>query len=94
MRDLFYFRKEKILALVIGYTNESLNVCEFKDALLREANKFAEIAQVAIEHVSSDIINTSRRYKNMRVFWAEGIVNPPKEAFDCKDWTMWKWLED
>lgn len=100
MENLFYSKSEKILFWVAGYTgdNNTCNALEKIAYLQKNAETFAKMCPgILISNVCTNQILSSRRYKYMRVFWAENIEHPPKNAFVIggeNDWTMSKWLHD
>jgi len=69
MKELFYTEHDKMLFWVSGYENGSNNVVEYTNSILDDAKKFASIADCDLTNVKSTVINNSRRYKNMRVFY-------------------------
>ena len=101
MKDLFYSKSEKILFLIIGYTNESQNVSEFIKALKEDTKDFLDMAEIPVnkqkeylKKVNSRIIENSTRYKSMRLYWLNDITKAPKNSFSITNknsWTMEKW---
>lgn len=61
-----------------------------------KVKNFARTAIVSESKVKTDYIAYSRRYKGMRVYWAESEIIP-KEAFVIGKkgnyWDMQKWLD-
>lgn len=96
MDNLFYSQKEKILFWVAGYTDNSSNVKEIISMLESNAKKLADLVSANKNYVRTFVINESRRYKNMRVFYLKTHVFPVREeAFMLKEeQKMIKWLED
>jgi len=105
MKDLFYSENEKILFWVAGYTpmDNTQKIDEIIDSLRKKWNEFvfdvACLPATRTADVKTDLINKSRRYKHMRVFWCENVEpeDVPENAFSItgeNGWTMWKWLND
>lgn len=99
MKDLFYFPQESLLCWVAGYTRDgnASKVFEMIADLKENAETFAKAAKIKFEDVRTEYIYQSRRYKNMRIFYAKiESENVPKEAYSVgnSDWTMGKWLAD
>lgn len=95
VRDLFYSKDEKILFWVIGYCGSSSKVKDTIKEYKKDYKRFKKLG--GGNDVKTIEVLTSRRYKHMRVFYCEGIENPPRNAFEISnnnDWTMWKWLEN
>lgn len=99
MKDLFYSAHEGILFFVAGYC-DTTNVKGMISMLQNNYNFFEKIAKT--KTINTDVIQTSRRYKSMRVFWAETkeipsdafIIGANQSADDPHKWTMWRWLEN
>ena len=96
-QELFYSGDEKILFWVAGYTDNSQHVNDIISVLTNLRDHFKRIGGKGT--VKTDVINESRRYKHMRVFWCENIEDKdvPSDAFRItgdNGWTMWKWLRD
>jgi len=97
MESLFYSESEKIAFYVAGYTDNSLLVEDIISMLNKHTKKFSEKVGVDSKTVKTDYITSSRRYKSMRVFYAENVTEKPEGAFVItseNDWTMHKWLHD
>lgn len=71
MKDLFYTEFDKNLFWVSGYDIEHNNsyVTQFTQRILEDAQKFADASQCKLEEVRSFVVEVSRRYKYMRVFY-------------------------
>lgn len=96
MKNLFYFETENLLCWVAGYTADgnSALVSKIAGSLIADGNKFADISGVSINEVCTEFITKSRRYKNMRVFYAR-VGQPPSGATKISSpWTMSRWLYD
>jgi len=105
MDNIFYSREEKTAFWVAGYCrdlNTDLAQQKVYD-MLKNAKKFAKWAGVDVGTVKTYEITQSRRYKHMRMFYADGINEAPKGAFciggqredgSVSDWTMTKWIHD
>ena len=93
--DLFYSGDEKILFWVVGYTDNTNKVDEIVEMHVNNKQKFIDMG--GIGDIKTTYITTSRRYKHMRVYYCDGVENPPEKAFQITSkngWTMNKWLED
>ncbi len=91
MKDLFYTESDKRLFWVSGYSNNSETIGSIK----QRATAFAKIAKIAVEDVQTYVIQNSRRYRYMRVYYCTSEFIPTE--IDHKfgsDWTMFKYLED
>ena len=96
MKNLFHSKKEKITFWVSGYDYHTDNVKENINYLNENLDEFSNETNIPKNDIKSRVISSSRRYKYMRVFYANDN-NCPKNAFefgDKGDWTMWKWIED
>lgn len=92
IKDLFYSKKEQIAFWVAGYTDNSLNANDQIEMLKKHTSKFAEVTGVEQASVYTDFITVSRRYRSMRVFYANSN-KPPVGSFELNDnWTMNNWL--
>jgi hypothetical protein len=71
MKDLFYTESDNNIFWVSGYDIEHNNsyVMQFTQSIINDATKFAEKVNCKIEDVRSFVVETSRRYKHMRVFY-------------------------
>lgn len=106
MEGLFYSKDEKILFWVTGYcwVDSTQNITEQISGLNEKRKEFLfsikpeNQPEDAYNKIKTYQIQTSRRYKYMRVFWLEGIKpnQVPEEAYNItsSDWTMQKWLEN
>lgn len=93
MKDLFYSQREGILFWVAGYTrdNNTEQVIEMIKSLEENATKFAEMANIPIEKVSTFLNSKPPRYQYMRIFYA--WCPDVKDSFKLsEDWTMNKWI--
>jgi len=91
MKQLFYSESDRRLFWVSGYSSDSETIGEIK----QRAVDFAKIAKVDVEDVQTYVIQNSRRYKYMRVYYctSEFIPTEINHKFGS-DWTMFKYLED
>ena len=97
MKDLFYSQSENIAFYVAGYTDNSVLVKEIISMLDRHVKIFSEKVGVEPDSIKTIFITSSRKYKHMRVFYAENIPTAPEDAFVIsaeREWTMHKWLEN
>ena len=100
MKDLLYFESEKIICWVAGYTADGSTPLALQKAkaLQELAHKFANRVGVHPDLVRTEFITKSRRYKYMRVFFAELEKDKAMAAdafmVDNPYWNMFKWLED
>ncbi|TSD03413.1 MAG: hypothetical protein Athens071416_94 [Parcubacteria group bacterium Athens0714_16] len=96
MKNLFYSLSEKILFWVVGYTDNSPYVKEIVDMLNSNAKKLAELVSADEKDVCTVVIEKSRRYKNMRVFYIKTLIIPLREGAWTipEDTTMHKYLSD
>jgi hypothetical protein len=95
---LFYSEEEKILFWIAGYTDNDQCVNTIISTLQSLRDHFLDICEKCHGVVKTDVINKSRRYKYMRVFWLEdvSVLDIPEDAFciaNESEWTMWKWIE-
>jgi hypothetical protein len=99
MDNLFYSESERILFYIPNYYLDSnSNAMEFSKNIEKEIFKFANIMGNGqrLDTFKTKFIESSTRYKRMRVFWKED-AEPVPEAFHLtkeNDWTMWKWIEN
>ena len=96
-RFLFYSKKEKILFYVAGYTDNSNKVTDIIEMLNEGSKRVTDLVQADVKEAKTFMVEQSRRYKHMRVFYLENIEarEVPKDAYQFgKDWTMSKWLQD
>lgn len=98
MKNLFYSHDEKILFFIGGY---HYNCTDLND-LLQNLKKGKEIISQFLpkyhaETIYTDVINESRRYKYMRVFWTTIKDAPSPRVFTIgageHKWTMNQWLK-
>ena len=99
MTELFYFPGQSILCWVAGYTRDrnTSSVSEMIQSLTENATKFSEVSGAKFEDIKTYYVQDSRRYKYMRVFYADvPAENVPEEAYKVEnpEWTMHKWLAD
>jgi hypothetical protein len=92
--DLFYSINEQLLFWVAGYTDNTDNVVDLTTIYLERARALADLTKSDIKNIGTREINTSRRYKRMRVFYIKTIIIPENAFSLGKDWDMWKWLEN
>lgn len=94
MKNLFYSEKQKLAFWVSGYDISTNRSCEIIDYLKRHTLKASKIFNCEFEDVETYVINESRRYKYMRVFFAT-MDKCPENAFDIgENRIMVKWLND
>lgn len=96
-RDLFYSESEKILFAVAGYTDNTDNINKHINMLTGGRDEFVKVSGCEPDDVMTTLVEHSRRYKLMRVFYCRGIDIPPEEAFCItgeNGWTMNLWLKD
>lgn len=82
--NLFYSENENIVFYVTdGYwVDNAADVSEFIKLLEEERLKFARmIDRARLDGIKSYKIETSRRYKYMRVFWVDNVTECPKSAY-------------
>lgn len=95
MEHLFYSHDEKITFWVAGYTDNSLQVDDIIEMLIKFKAEFIELCGEEPKEIRSEVITTSRRYKLMRVFWAK-MDTVPDGAFVIGEgenkWTMHQWI--
>jgi hypothetical protein len=97
-KDLFYCPKTRVLCWVAGYTADGNTdvVSEIISSLARTAEKFAGIAGCDVGKVHTKFIESSRRYKNMRVFYAymPEEYTAAETTYTLENYTIWEWLHD
>lgn len=106
MKDLFYSQDEKIVFWVAGYCRDlnTDSIVEKVKDLQEMGQKLADVLGVKLDKIRTYEVHKSRRYLNMRVFYANEISqNIPENAFkiggirddgSVSDWTMSKWVHD
>lgn len=96
MENLFYSLSEKILFWVAGFTDNSPYVKEIVGMLDSNAKKLADLVSADVEGVCTIVLEKSRRYKNMRVFYIQTLIIPLREGAWTipEDTTMRKYLSD
>lgn len=97
MENLFYAYQGKVLFHVAGYQDNDNNVVNIIKALNAGARKLAGLISVDKKRVQTFLIEKSRRYKHMRVFFIENVESAfvPQGTYRIgADWTMETWLED
>jgi hypothetical protein len=105
MENLFYSESEKTAFWIAGYCADlnTDSVMQKIKSLKGNAKKFANVIGKHVDLVSTYEVHKSSRYKSMRVFYATGVAESPKSAFQIgglcsdgtpSDWTMTKWIHD
>lgn len=105
MENLFYSESEKTVFWIAGYCADLCtdNVIQKIESLAENAKTFADAVAQSIDNIYTYEIHKSRRYKNMRVFYAKNVAEIPVAAFRIggflsdgtpSDWTMSKWIHD
>lgn len=101
MESLFYSQSEQRAFLIPDhYIDSNSNVNQFTANLHKHASELVKACNGTPEmlnDVKSSHIESSRRYKYMRVFWIDNIGTCPKGAFELgieNGWTMWKMVTD
>ena len=98
MENLFYSPRERILFLVAGYTDKPTkdNVKEIINILKSNTKKLAGVISACESRVYTFLVDKSRIYKNMRVFYIKTNMPPIRdEAFVISEnTTMRKYLND
>jgi len=96
MKNLFYSEKENLVFWISGYDISSVTNNEIIQYLKEKGIEAGKLFNCNSEIIKTEVINKSRRYKFMRVFYAT-INKCPQNAFEISDkngWTMDKWLSD
>ena len=90
-----------MLVWVAGYVRDlnTDNLAEKIASLKEHGEAFAKIGGgIPIETIKTFEVTKSRRYKYMRVFYAEVEADKvPADSFLFSDesaWDMWKWIQD
>ena len=95
MENLCYFAEERILCWIAGYTRD--NNTDLLDDKLKSLNenskKFSELTGVKPNQVNTFTVDTSRRYKHMRVFYAKDVDNTCN-AFEFNNWKFMQYIQD
>lgn len=94
--NLFYSPSEHILFYIAGYIDNSSKVGEIISTLNTSAKKLANLIGEKKENICTVVVEKSRRYKNMRVFFIKTRIVPVKHgAFVISEkTTMLEYLND
>ena len=85
MKNLFYCQTEKRLFLIAGY--DSTNVPELVEEIQTRSVELAIVSGVQIQEICTYIIEDSRRYKGMRLYWC--TTEQYGDAFIVESTTKW-----
>ncbi len=85
MKDLFYTETDKTLFWVSGYdvAQNDATVIKFTKSILSDAKKFAKVAGCELSKVKSTVVEKSRRYKYMRVFYVDAEFTKESAPSGC-----------
>ena len=97
MKNLFYSPSEKIAFWVAGYCEDlnTDNVVSKTRSLLENGQSFAAHLGIELKSVNTYEILKSQRYRNMRLFYANGVDSAPDGSFVITNengWTMSEWV--
>jgi len=91
--QLFYSESEKRAFFIPDYYIDSnSNVVAFTAILLKESENLAKITGGEMATIKSQYIETSSRYKHMRVFYIDVAQAPQNAMILDGTWTMYKWI--
>lgn len=93
MENLFHSKDDGLVFWVSGYDCSSQKVDDIAKYLKEKGDKFIKETGVSPEDVKTFIVTVSRRYKRMRVFFAEGNCDSAYQI-EGTGWDMWSWLEN